>query len=205
MEHVLFEKMGVSVEGAFATGADFIDEKVSQATEQGVEVEPRIGDLLEILLKVTEPKNMAALNTLVERLPQLTKLAQLADQVPNLIATFGDLIDDFQQRCASEGIDMEKSLTNGLHAALRLGTYFEKDDLERLGELLKSDMLNHNSISVLSNAANSMASAQRDTCDSKIPERVGLLGLIGLLRNPDIQKSLAFASKFGECFGKNIG
>ena len=62
-EHVLFERMGVSIEDAFSTGADFIDEKVGQAARQGVDVEPRIGSLLEILLKVTEPKTMAALST----------------------------------------------------------------------------------------------------------------------------------------------
>jgi len=31
-----------------------------------------------------------------------------------------------------------------------------------------------------------------------------MFGLVGLLRNPDIQKSIAFAAKFGECFGKNM-
>lgn len=203
-EHVLFERMGVSVEDAFSTGADFIDEKIGQAAQQGVDVEPRIGSLLEILLKVTEPKTMAALSTLVERLPQLAQLAKMADEVPNLLATVGDVLDDFQQRCAQEGIDMEKSLANGLHAALWLGSHVEKDDLARLGELLKSDILSHNSISVLGNAANSLSSAQQNACVSKTPERVGMLGLVGLLRNPDIQKSIAFAAKFGECFGRNM-
>ena len=31
IEQVLFERMGVSVEDAFATGADFVDETVSKA------------------------------------------------------------------------------------------------------------------------------------------------------------------------------
>jgi len=204
IEHVLFERMGVSVEDAFATGADFVDEQVSKAAQSGVDIEPRLGSLFEILLKVTEPKTMTALNTLVDRLPQLAELTKLTDEVPNLLATVGDVLDDYQQRCAKEGIDMEKSLANGLHAALWLGSHVEKDDLARLGELLKSDILSHNSISVLGNAANSLSSAQQNACASKTPERVGMLGLVGLLRNPDIQKSIAFAAKFGECFGRNM-
>ena len=147
---------------------------------------------------------MTALNTLVDRLPQLAELTKLTDEVPNLLATVVDVLDDYQQRCAKEGIDMEKSLANGLHAALWLGSHVEKDDLARLGELLKSDILSHNSISVLGNAANSFSSAQQNACASKTPERVGMFGLVGLLRNPDIQKSIAFAAKFGECFGRNM-
>lgn len=204
IEQVLFEKMGVSVEGAFATGADYIDEKVCQAAEQGVDLEPRIGSLLELILSVAEPKTMAALKLLVERLPQLAELAKFADEVPNIIATVGDVLDEFQQNCETQGIDMEKSLANGLQAAIWFGSNVEQEDLERLGELLKSDIFHHNSIAVISNAANSLSSAQQNACETKTPDRVGLFGLMGLLRNPDIQKSVAFAAKFGESFGKNM-
>ncbi len=204
IEEVLFEKMGVSVEGAFATGADFVDEKVSHAAQQGIDLEPRLSSLMGMLVKLTEPETMSALNTLLERLPQLAQLAKLADEMPNIIATVGDVLDDYQQRCSNEGIDVEKSLVNGLQAALWLGTQVEKEDLSRIGELLKSDILSHHAITVLSNAANSLASAQQDACGSQTKERVGMLGLIGLMRNPEIQKSVAFAAKFGECFGKNM-
>ena len=99
---------------------------------------------------------------------------------------------------------MEKSLVNGLHAALWLGTQIEKDDLSRIGELLKSDILSHHSIAVLSNVANSFASAQQDTCSAQTQDKVGMIGLIGLMRNPEIQKSVAFAAQFAKCFGKNM-
>ncbi len=204
IEEVLFEKMGVSVEGAFATGTNFVDEKVSDAAQRGIDLEPRLSSLMGMLVKLTEPATMSALNTLLERLPQLAQLAKLADEMPNIIAAVGDVFDDYQQRCASEGIDMEKSLVNGLHAALWLGTQIEKDDLSRIGELLKSDILSHHSIAVLSNVANSFASAQQDTCSAQTQDKVGMIGLIGLMRNPEIQKSVAFAAQFAECFGKNM-
>ena len=31
-----------------------------------------------------------------------------------------------------------------------------------------------------------------------------MLGLLTALRNPEIQRSLAFAVEFGKCFGKNL-
>lgn len=204
IEQVLLERMGVSVEDALATGADFVDEKASVAAEHDVDLDARFESLMSLLQTVTQPETMAALNGLVQRLPQLLQLAKLADEIPNIIASLGDVADDYQQRCDRNGIDLEKSLANGLHAALFLSTHVDKDDLERLGELLKSEIFSHNAISVISNAANSLSSAQQNACQSETPKRVGLLGLIGLMRKPDIQKSIAFAAKFGECFGKNM-
>ena len=119
-EQVLFERMGVSVEDAVATGADVVDETIAKAAMDGVDVEPRVSGLLGLLLQMTEPENMKALQTLIRRLPQLVELAKLADEVPNLIASLGDVFDDFQKRCESEGINLECSMINGLHLS-RLG------------------------------------------------------------------------------------
>ena len=76
---------------------------------------------------------MKALQTLIGRLPQLGELAKLDDEVPNLIASLGDVFDDFQQRCVADGIDLECSMVNGLHAAPWLGCQIDKQDLTRLG------------------------------------------------------------------------
>ena len=204
IENVLFERMGVSVEDAFATGADFVDEQISKAGEAGVDVEPRLSGLLGLLVQLTEPENMKALQTLIERLPRLAELAKLADEVPNLLAAFGDVFDDFQQRCESEGINLECSLVNGLHAALWLGCQIDKEDLSRIGELLKSDILSHESIVVVANAANALSAAQKKSSQGNQKSRVGLLGMLGVMRNPEVQKAIAFAAKFGEEFGRNM-
>lgn len=204
IEDVLFERMGVSVEDAFATGADVIDEQVSKAAESGVDVEPRLSSLLGLLVQLTEPENMKALQTLIERLPQLAKLAQLVDEAPNIVASLGDVFDDFQQRSESQGINLEKSLVNGLHAALWLGCHIDEEDLSRLGELLKSDILSRESISAVGNAANALTAAQKEAAQTNQPQRVGLLGLMGVMRNPEVQKAVAFAAKFGEEFGRNM-
>lgn len=204
IEQVLFERMGVSVEDAFATGADFVDETVSKAASDGVDVEPRLSSLLGLLVQVTEPENMKAFQTLIGRLPQLAELAKLADEVPNLIAAFGDVFDDFQQRCEAEGVNLECSMVNGLHAALWLGCQIDKQDLSRLGELLKSDILSHESIVVIGNAANALTAAQKESASDAEKQRIGMFGLMGVLRNPEVQKAVAFAAKFGEKFGKNM-
>ena len=203
-EQVLFERMGVTVEDAFATGADVVDETVSKAAMDGVDVEPRVSGLLGLLLQMTEPENMKALQTLIGRLPQLAELAKVADEVPNLIASLGDVFDDFQKRCESEGINLECSMVNGLHAALWLGCQIDKQDLSRLGELLKSDILSRESIQVIGNAANALTATQKDSSSDAEKQRIGMFGLLGVLKNPEVQKAVAFAAKFGEEFGRNM-
>ncbi len=203
-KNVFFERMGVSVEDAFATGADFVDEQISKASDSGVEVEPRLSGLLGLLVRLTEPENLQALQTLIERLPRLAGLARLADEVPNLVAAFGDVFDDFQQRCESEGIHLECSLINGLHAVLWLGCQIDKQDLSRLGELLRSDILSHDSIVAVANAANALSAAQKSSSRSAEKPRIGLLGMLSAMRNPEVQKAVAFAAKFGEEFGRNM-
>lgn len=204
IEQVLFERMGVSVEDALATGADLVDEQVSRAGKSGVDVEHRLSGLLGLLVQLTAPENMKALQTLIERLPQLAQLAKLADEVPNLLAVFGDVFDEFQQRCESEGINLECSMVNGLHAALWLGCQIDKQDLSRLGELLKSDILSHESIVVIGNAANALTAAQKKSASETQKQRIGMFGLMSVLRNPDVQKAVAFAAQFGQEFGRSM-
>ena len=161
-------------------------------------------DLGQLLVKLSEPETVGALRTLLDRLPQLAELAQVVERLPNLIATIGDVVDDYQQHCADEGIDVEKALTNGLQAALWLGTNVDNEHLRRIGGLLGSDILNPHAFNVVDNAAKSLNNAQENVCESSSSNRVGLFGLLAAIRNPEIQKSLAFAVQFGKCFGKNL-
>ena len=204
IEQVLFERMGLSVEDAVATGADVVDEKVAAAFESGIDVDARLTGMSHLLEKLSEPATVSALGQLLESLPQLAQLAKLANEMPNMLATIGDVFDSHQQRCADQGIDVEKAITNGVHAALFLGSQVDSEHLQRIGDLLGSDILNPHAVNVVDNAAKSLTNAQEHLCESSPPKRVGLIGLLAALRNPEIQRSLAFAVQFGKCFGKNL-
>ncbi len=204
IEQALFERMGVSVDDAIATGTDMLDEKVAAAVQSGVDVDGRFSDLGQLLEKLTEPSTIAALGQVLDSLPRLAALATLADQTPNILALIGDVLDSYQQRCARAGIDVEKAISNGLQAVLWLGTKIENEHLDRIGDLLGSDILNPHVLNVVDNAAKSLNSAQQGVCHGPASGRVGMLALLGALRNPEIQRSLAFAVEFGKCFGKNL-
>ena len=202
IEDVLFNKMGVSVEDALATGMDLVDEKVSQASDEGIDVESRLSGLLGLLVQLTEPENMQAIQTLIQRLPQIAQLAKLVDEFPNLIATFGDVFDDYGRRCEADGINLEDGLINGLQAILWLGSQIDKRDRERLSALFQSEILSKDSISVVANAADALADAQKQSLDSD--DRIGLFGLLKALKKPEVQKAIAFAAIFGESFGRKV-
>ncbi len=204
LEQVFLERAGVSIEDAVATGMDVVDERVSAAAQSGVDVEERVGSLGSLLEKLTEPATVAALGELMESLPQLVQLAKMAKEMPNLLATVGDMVDDYQGRCATEGIDVERALVNSVRGALWFGSQVDPEQLEGVGELLRSDILNSHAIDVVDNAAKSLSDAREEVCESAHPDRIGFWGLLAAMRKPEVQKSLAFAVRFGECFGRNL-
>lgn len=203
VEQILFERMGVTVDDAVATGTDFVDETVARAVESGVDVDTRLAEFSRLFEKATEPSTLTALGQLLDALPQLANMAKLAEEFPALLATVGDVIDDYQQRFAASAIDVEKAVVNGLKAVLYLGTQVDMEHLRRIGDLLASDILNPNALNVVDNAAKSLNAAQEQVCRAA-SDRIGMLGLLKALRDPRIQRSLAFAVQFGKCFGGNI-
>jgi uncharacterized protein YjgD (DUF1641 family) len=204
MEQVLFDRMGISVEDALATGVDVVDEKVSAAVDAGIDVNARISSLGQLLEKLTDPATVSAMEQLLEQLPQLAKIARFADEMPSILATLVDVIDDYQHRFEADGIDVEKALVNGLHATLWLGSQIKSEHLKRIGDLLASDILNPHAVNVVDNAAKSLTSAQASIGEPGHASRIGVFGLLGAIRKPEIQRSLAFAVRFGEFFGKNL-
>lgn len=190
-----------AIDGLLATGVDVVDEQCKKVNESGTSIDERLGSLLGLLMKVTEPETVGAINKLVDRLPQLEQASRLLDEVPNLIAIAVDVFDEFARKMDADGIDLEKSLTQGLQAALWLGCRVSSVELERLGYLLRSDVMHPHALEVVGNAASSLANCQQDTCEMVTPERVGMLGMLSALRDPNVQKSIAFGIRFAKCFG----
>lgn len=203
IEQVLFNRMGVTIENAMAAGADFVDDQVARAGDSGVDVDERLSGLANLLGKLSEPATISALSELLKQLPQLAQLATMAVELPKLLAIVGDVVEEYQQKFAADGVDVEKALTNGLNAVLYLGSKIDHEHLQRISGLLGSDVLNSNALNVIDNAAKSLNTAQTQTCgESK--DRIGIFGMLSALRDPQVQRSLAFAVQFGKCFGKNL-
>lgn len=184
-----------------AIATDLFDSFARQAAADGVDLESRAVDLLSLVKKLTEPQNIKALGVLADHLPKVAQAAEMVDDLPNLAAVATDVIDEWAQDLKKDGINLEDSLRNGLHAALYLGGQIRREELDRLGYLLRSDVLSEFSVETVGLAGSALSSCRQGSCEHPVPKRLGLFGLLGASRDPATQRALAFAVQFGKCFG----
>lgn len=190
-----------AAEDIFATMVDVFDEQCEKINQTESGVEERTQNLMRLFMKVTEPKSISALESLIDRLPELEKLMQLAAEMPDLFATLVDVFDEFAAQLKEDGVDLEKSVKQGLHAALWLGCRVSHEELERLGYLLRSDVLDPHALEVVGHAGTSLARCQQQSCELSTPDQVGVFGVLKAMRDPNVQRSIGFALRFARCFG----
>ncbi|QDU98891.1 DUF1641 domain-containing protein [Lignipirellula cremea] len=184
-----------------AMATDFFDAISRKAAQDGIDLEQRATDLLKLLVRVTEPSSLRAIEGLVARLPKLEEGSALLDELPGLVATAVDVLDEWATQLKADGINLEQSVRQGLHAALYLGGQIRREELDRIGFLVKSDVLNKHSVEAVSMAGSALAGCRRGTCEHPVPQRVGVFGLLGALRDPSTQRALSFGLQFAKCFG----
>ncbi|SMP61007.1 Protein of unknown function [Neorhodopirellula lusitana] len=184
-----------------AIAVDFFDAVSRKASQDGIDIEQRATRLLKLFVQVTEPANMQAIERLVSRLPKLEEGSALLDELPNLIATAMDVFDEWASQVKTEGIDLEQSMRQGLHAVLYLGGQIRRDELDRIGYLLKSEVMSENAVATVGMAGSALSSCHQGTCEHPVPKRVGLFGLLGAIRDPNTQRALSFGLQFAKCFG----
>lgn len=191
-------------ENVFATATDVVDEQCEKINATGTSVDSRAASLLDVLLKLTEPETIESLKRLIDRLPQLEQATRLLDEAPNLIATLTDVFDEWAGEMKADGIDLEKSLRQGIRSALWFGQSIGQMELDRLGVLLRSDMLDEHAVECVAKAGTALARCHEGQCDVDSPKQVGPIGAFRALFNPNTQKALSFAIRFSQCFGSSL-
>ncbi len=198
------EQVGAQAPALAAIATDVFDEGCRRAGERGVDIDARLGRVLQLTEKLTEPGTLDALETLLARLPQLSELAGQLDAMPGLLAVVGDVFDEWAAGLSRQGIDLHHAVQQGLHAALWLGQRVSETELERLGFLLQSDVLDPHVLAVVAKSGRALATCHEGTCATSAPERLGPLGLMRSLTDPNVQRSLAFLVQVARCFGGHL-
>lgn len=194
-------RMASDLPNLIAIATDFFDAVCRNASRDGIDVEQRATQLVRLLVQLTQPDTMQAIESLVKRLPKLAEGSVLLDELPNLAAIAVDVFDEWATGLKAEGIELEQSLRQGLHAALYLGGQVRKEELDRIGFLLKSEVMSENSVATVGMAGSALSSCHRGTCEHPVPKRVGLFGLLTAIRDPNTQRALSFGLQFAKCFG----
>ena len=192
------------VPNLLAIAVDFFDAIARRAAEQNINLEERAAGLLDLLRQVTEPQNRRAIESLVSALPALAEGSKLAEQLPNLLATATDVFDEWAVRLKADGIELEESVRRGLHAVLYLGGQIRSEELDRIGFLLKSDVLSEQAVETVGLAGSALSRCRQGTCDQPVPPRVGLFGMLKAIRDPNSQRAISFALQFAKCFGNTL-
>lgn len=185
---------------AALVAADTIDDALTRAADRGVVVDERAREGLMLLEKMTEPETAEALGHLLDRAEHLDRLSALAEEAPDLIATVVDILDAEYARIAERGYDPERALRQAFSSLGRLGELFQSNEFEAL---LESGVLDPNALQAVGSLGMALVETQEEAARGKPPKR-GFFGLLGAMRDPDVQRAIGFITTFAKNFGKNL-
>lgn len=161
--------------GFAAMVGDMVDETQRKAAANGIDLEARLQAGLGLAEKLTHPNTVQQLNGLLE----------IADSAPAFLAMLGDMADEAYRNALAKGIDLESLISQGTTAAGKLSL------------LLDSGILDEGALNIVGATGKALARASEEPVES-----VGLMGMVGALRNPDTQRALGFllnvSSKLGQ-------
>lgn len=173
--------------GMAAMMGDIADETVRQAAARGVNIEERLKAALTIAEKLTAPEMVA----------KLDQLLALAEQAPMMAAMVGDMVDDMAAR-----LDVQARLNASLSLADKATQPETLTQLSEMFEVLleaETSMLNPDAVRTVGLMAQAMVAARQAP-----PTRVGLLGMLRALGDPDIQRAMGFLMEMGKQFSKEL-
>lgn len=185
---------------ATMVAVDSIDEALTRAAERGVVLDERAREGLVLLEKMTEPDTAKALGAVLDRAEHLERLAELAETAPDLIATVVDILDAEYARAAEHGYDPERLLRQTLGSLRRLGDLFQSDEFEAL---LDSGVLDPEALQTVGSLGSALVESQKEADRGETPRR-GFFGMIGALRDPDVQRAIGFVLSFAKKFGQAL-
>ena len=179
---------------------DTIDDALTRAADRGVVVDERAREGLRLLEALTEPETAAALENILDRSEQLDELTALAEDAPAVIATVVDILDAEYARAAAQGYDPERTLRQAFGALSRLGELFRTDEFEAL---LDSGVLDPQALQVVGSLGSALVDTQKEASRGDTPTQ-GVFGLLGALRDPDVQRAVGFITTLAKKFGRNL-
>jgi uncharacterized protein YjgD (DUF1641 family) len=179
---------------------DSIDEALTRAAERGVVLDERAQEGLVLLEKMTEPDTAQALGAVLDRAEHLERLSELAASAPDVIATVVDMLDAEYARAAEKGYDPERLLRQTIGSLGRLGELFQSDEFEAL---LDSGVLDPEALEAVGSLGSALVESQKEAQRGETPQR-GFFGVIGALRDPDVQRAIGFVMSFAKKFGRAL-
>ncbi|MEM7734402.1 MAG: DUF1641 domain-containing protein [Deinococcota bacterium] len=149
--------------------------------------------------RLADPKTVAALTALVDKLPDLKVLLDmltgLLQRGPEMADTINEGVEQFRELTPEQP---PVNIAGLLATVVKFQTIIDSPETQAL---LDSDIFKPKTISVVNKAADALI----DSIDNYDPEKkVGLLGLVAVLTDPDVKRAINFLTSFLKQFGKEL-
>lgn len=165
---------------------DIVDERAGALRDRGVDVQARLGRAGALLERLSDDKTLDALEAALS----------FAEDLPGLASMAVDILDEQAGHLRDDGLDPAAALTNGARSALQFASLIGPREIHALKTLLASEALAPEAVAVVSAGAQALVE-----CQGRERQRVGPLGLLKALRDPDVQRAVDFLVGVARRFG----
>ena len=190
------EMLSTAIPVAISTATDTIDDLARRGQQRGIEIDERVAGALELAERLTEPKTLAVLSQLLERMDQLKELLDLADQAPGFVAMAVDTVDHFVRRAEDAGIDVDARLRSTYGLGEKLTSPATVDGL--------GAVLDPSAVTVVGMLGQTLAKCREECLAQPEPPQAGPLDLFRLSRTDDGRRAISFLVNFGKLWGEGI-
>lgn len=177
-----FDAVADNVPLMLATVTEMFDETAARIPD----VDHRLRKAREIVERLTRPRTLAALESMLD----------LVEEAPKLIAAGADVFDEAVQHLADSGVRVDNLLETIRDLASRFANLLTTPELPALFD---SGMLDARALETLGKAARSLAQVRENP-----PAPVGIFGSLRALSDPNVQRSLGFLLGVAQAFGNQI-
>lgn len=169
-------------EKLLATATDIADEKLAKLGD----VEGRLSAVSDVLERLSRPQTLAS----------LSKLVDVAENAPGLVATATDILDQLMAEAGEQGLELSQVFDNARRLTFGLLKLTSSPELRAL---LDSGMLDPRALASLGQLAESLVAVREGGAP-----RVGMLGALRALGDADVQRALGFALQVAAGFGRTL-
>jgi hypothetical protein len=156
---------------------------------------------LHLQNRLADPNTIASLNRLLDMLPELvfgiTAFKGLLQRGPTIADNISDSLDEFRPK-DWDAAKTKDALTNAIGAGGQFLSFINSPEFKAL---LESDILKPESIKLVSKLADSLTDATKQYDPA---QRLGAIGLLRVLNDPDVQRATSFLSTVLKNFGQQL-
>lgn len=167
---------------------------------KGAVMETSIDHLL--VEKLSDPRTMEQLIHLLDKLENVTFLLDMLENFLQRGPEFADSINELVV-LLRQSISRPEYVTRFENALTALHKMQEFLDSPQVQELFKSDVLDVRSVQVIGKVSRSLYQASKEAAETGT-KRVGIIGLMRTLSDPEVQPALNFVLNFARNLSKEI-